>query len=193
MEGTKSQAGSQKKLYTIYNFSPPKKYYLCIITFLNAWGLVTGTAALPDERCLSFKTEVLTCFYLCSVRIVSGPIFRIFLLRTFAKTERKLNVSLAYLIRSCPFTQGHSGVFRLLIVFILRFVKTGTPTLLSFPDIRSDPAPCKNRYTHSLIIRRYSVGSSALKNAKRDGSFKFFCPTIRESFLHYFQVTKVSD
>ena len=34
---------------------------------------------------------------------------------------------------------------------------------------------CKNRYTHSLIIRQYSVGSSAVKNAKCDGSlFKFF-------------------
>ena len=96
-----------------------------------------------------------TCFYLCSVTIVSGPIFRIFLLRPHAKTERKLNVSLADLIRCCPFTQGHSGVFRFLIVFILRFVKTGTPTLLSFPQ--------------------YSVGSSAVKKAKCDGSlFKFF-------------------
>ena len=91
-----------------------------------------------------------TCFYLCSVTIVSGPIFRIFLLRPHAKTERKLNVSLADLIRCCPFTQGHSGVFRFLIVFI------------------------KKRYTHSFIIPLYSVGSSALKKAKRDGSlFKF--------------------
>ena len=132
--------GLKKKLYTIYNLSPPKKNYLCIITFLNAWGLVTGTVVLPDEKYLSFKTEVY-CFYLCSVTIVSGPIFRIFLLRPHAKTERKLNVSLADLIRCCPFTQGHSGVFRFLIVFILRFVKTGTPTLLSFPNIQSDPAP----------------------------------------------------
>ena len=34
---------------------------------------------------------------------------------------------------------------------------------------------CKNRYTHSLIIPQYSVGSSAVKIAKCDGSlFKFF-------------------
>ena len=132
--------GLKKKLYTIYNFSPPKKNYLCIIKFLNAWGLVTGTAVLPDEKCLSFKTEVY-CFYLCSVTIVSGPIFRIFVLRPYAKTERKLNVSLADLIRCCPFSQGHSGVFRFLEVFILWFVKTGTSTLLSFPNNRSDPAP----------------------------------------------------
>ena len=34
---------------------------------------------------------------------------------------------------------------------------------------------CKNRYTHSLIIPQYSVGSSAVKNAKCDSSlFKFF-------------------
>ena len=29
---------------------------------------------------------------------------------------------------------------------------------------------CKNRYTHSLIIPQYSVGSSAVEKAKRDGS-----------------------
>ena len=83
-----------------------------------------------------------TCFYLCSVEIVSGPIFRNFLLRPYAKTERKLNASLAGLIRCCPLTQGHSGarendsllsrVFRFLVVFILRFVKTGTPIALSY-------------------------------------------------------------
>ena len=34
---------------------------------------------------------------------------------------------------------------------------------------------CKNRHTHSLIIPQYSVGSSAVKRAKLDGSlFKFF-------------------
>ena len=96
-----------------------------------------------------------TCFYLCSVTIVSGPIFRIFLLRPHAKTERKLNVSLADLIRCCPFTQGHSVVFR--FIGSLYFMV------------------CKDRYTHSLIIPQYSVGSSAVKKAKCDGSlFKFF-------------------
>ena len=52
---------------------------------------------------------------------------------------------------------------------------------------------CKNRYTHSLIISQYSVGSSAIKKAIHDCSFfKFFCRTIREYF-QYFQVAKVSD
>ena len=52
---------------------------------------------------------------------------------------------------------------------------------------------CKNRYTHSLIIPQYSVGSSAVKKAKRDCSFfKCFGRTIRE-YLQYFQVAKVSD
>ena len=52
---------------------------------------------------------------------------------------------------------------------------------------------CKNRYTHSLIIPEYSVGSSAVKKAKRDCSFfNFFGRTIRE-YLQYFQVAKVSD
>ena len=57
-----------------------------------------------------------------------------------AATKRKPNVSLADLRRCCPFTQGHSGLFHFLVVFILRFVKTGTPTPLS-SNIRSDPAP----------------------------------------------------
>ena len=87
-----------------------------------------------------------TCFCLCSVRIVSGPIFRIFYWdRTqYAATERKPNVILADLIRCCLFTQrGSLWRFLLFVVFILRFVKTGTPTLLSFPNIRSDPAAWK--------------------------------------------------
>ena len=77
-----------------------------------------------------------TCLYLCSVRIVSD-------LRPNAATGRKPNVSLAHLIRCCSFTQGHSGVFRLLVVYKLRFLKTGTPTPLSFPNIWSDPEPLK--------------------------------------------------
>ena len=60
-------------------------------------------------------------------RIVSGLIFRI-------STETVHTMLL--------FHSGHSGLFRYLVVFILRFVKTGTPTPLSeFPNIRSDPAP----------------------------------------------------
>ena len=42
---------------------------------------------------------------------------------------------------------------------------------------------CKNRYTHSLIIPQYSVGSSALKKAKRDGSlYKFFVEQFGNPF-----------
>ena len=64
-----------------------------------------------------------TCFYLCSVRIVSGLIFRISTetLRSGA-TGRKKKFSLADPIRYCPFTQGHSSVFRFLVVFTLRLL-----------------------------------------------------------------------
>ena len=52
-------------------------------------------------------------------------------------TGRKRNVSLADLIRCCPFSQSrHSGVFRFLVVFILQFVKIGTPTPLSPSNVR---------------------------------------------------------
>ena len=63
-------------------------------------------------------------------------------MRPYAATGRKLIVSLTDLMGCCPFTQGHSGVFRFLIGnLILRLVKTGAPTPLTFPNIRSDPAP----------------------------------------------------
>ena len=48
--------GLKKKQYTIYNFSPPKKNYFRIITFLNAWGLVTWTAVLRD-RAMTERTR----------------------------------------------------------------------------------------------------------------------------------------
>ena len=115
-----------------------------------------------------------TCFYLCSVRIVYGPMFRIFSLRPYAKTERKLNVSLADIIRCCPFTQGHSGLFCLLVVFILRFVKTGTPTLSFHSPIFGRIQRLKKSQTRRLFVQ-------------------IFSQIIRESFLHYFQVTKVFD
>ena len=51
----RTHRGLTKKLYTIY---PSNKNYLCIISLLNARGLVTGTAVLPDEKCHSSKTEV---------------------------------------------------------------------------------------------------------------------------------------
>ena len=62
-------------------------------------------------------------------------------MRPYAATGRKLIASLADLMRCCPFTQGHSGASRFLVIFILRLVKTGAPTPLTFPNIRSDPAP----------------------------------------------------
>ena len=53
----RTHRGLTKKLYTII---PLRKIfvYLCIVTLLNARGLVTGTAVLPDEKCQSSKTEV---------------------------------------------------------------------------------------------------------------------------------------
>ena len=53
-----TQGPQSKNNYILYTIYPPKKNYFCIITLLNAWGLVTGTSVLPDEKCLSFKTEV---------------------------------------------------------------------------------------------------------------------------------------
>ena len=109
---------------------------------------------LPDEKCLSFKTEVYLLLSMFSENCLWSDL-KDFLLRPYAATERKLNVSLADLIRCCPFTQGHSVVFR--FIGSLYFMV------------------CKDRYTHSLIIPQYSVGSSAVKKAKCDGSlFKFF-------------------
>ena len=56
------------------------------------------------------------------------------LLKPYAAMGRKDNVSLTDLNTDTmlPF---HSGVSRFLIVFILPFVVTGTPTPLSFPKI----------------------------------------------------------
>ena len=65
-------------------------------------------------------------------------------------------------IQCCPFTQGHSGVFRFLVVFILRFVKTGTATPLSFPNIRSDPAPYKELNPTVLCSNFLSSNSGIL-------------------------------
>ena len=72
-------------------------------------------------------------------------------------TGRKPNVSLAHLIRCCPFSQGHASLWHVSLIGSLYFMVF------------------KNRYTHSLIIPQYSVGSSAVKKAKLDSSlFKFF-------------------
>ena len=71
--------------------------------------------------------------------------------------ERKPNISLADLIRCCLFSQWLRA------------------TLACFAFCSLYFTVCKNRYTHSLIIPQYSVGSSAVKKAKCDGSlFKFF-------------------
>ena len=104
-----TRRGLTKRVYTIY---PPKTEKLLVNynRLLNAWGLVTGTAVLPDEKCLSSKTEVYLLLSIFSEKPLG------FLLRPYAATGRKPNVSLADLIRCCPFTQGHSGVFRFLVV-----------------------------------------------------------------------------
>ena len=66
-------------------------------------------------------------------------------MRPYAATGRKHNVSLASLI--------HSGsLWRVSLFGSLNFTV------------------CKNRYTRSLIIPQYSVGSNAVKKAKLDGS-----------------------
>ena len=81
-----------------------------------------------------------------------------FLLRPYAATGRKSNVSLAYLIYNVTLSLGS-----------LRRVSLFGSFYLSV---------CKNRYTHShslVRVPQYSVGSSAVKRAKLDGSlFKFF-------------------
>ena len=149
-------AGASKRNYVLYTIYPPKKNCLSILTLLNAWGLVTGTAVLPDEKCLSFKTEVYLLLSMFSENCLWSDL-KDFLLRPYAATERKPNVSLADRIRCCLFTQW------------LRV------TLACFAFCSLYFTVCKNRYTHSLIIPQYSVGSSALKKAKRDGSlFKVF-------------------
>ena len=127
---------------------------------------------LPDEKCLSCKTEVYLLLSMFSENCLRSDLHD-FLLRPYAATERKPNVNLAELIRCCPFTQGHSGVFRFQVGSLYFTV-------------------CKNRYTHSPIIPQYSFGSSALKKLKRRFFVQIFCRTNRESF-QYFQVAKVSD
>ena len=78
-----------------------------------------------------------------------------FLLRPYAATGRKSNVSLADLMYNVAFSLG--SLWRVSLFGSFYFTV------------------CKNRYTHSLIIPQYSVGSSAVKRAKLDGSlFKFF-------------------
>ena len=162
---------------TIHNYIiPPRKNYLCIPILLKAWGLVTGTAALPDEKCLLSKIEVyLLLSAVFSENCLWSDLYD-FWPFYWDRTQRRgetLNVSLADLIRYCPFTQGHSGVFRFLIVSILRFVKTGT---------------------HSVIIPQDSVGFSAVKKAKRDGFlFKFFVKQFGNPASNTSKEREISD
>ena len=90
-----THARASQRVYT--QFIPLRlKNYLCFITLLNARGLVTGTAVLADEKCLSKKTEV----YLI-LSMFSEICFR---------SDRRISTDTVRsdLIRCCPFTQGHS-------------------------------------------------------------------------------------
>ena len=73
-----THARASKRKYGLYAIYPPKKNYLCFLTLLNAWGLVWQELQCYRKRNASLLRLKYTCFYLCSVRIVSGPIFRIF-------------------------------------------------------------------------------------------------------------------
>ena len=153
-------AGALKRNYVLYTIYPPKNNYLCFLTLLNAWGLVTGTAVLPNEKSLSFKTEVYLLLSMFSENCLWSD-RKDFLLRPYAATERKPTVSLADLGRCCPLTQGHSGLFHFLVIFISRFVKTGTPTPLS-SNIRSDPSPQKKLNATVLCSNFLSNNSGIL-------------------------------
>ena len=59
----------------------------------------------------------------------------------WTRSKLGVNGTLVHIWSSPPFTQGHSGVIRFLVVFILRFVETGIHSPLSFLNNRSDPAP----------------------------------------------------
>ena len=64
-------------------------------------------------------------------------------------------------------------MFRFLVVFILRFVKTGTPTPLSFPNIRSDPAPYKELNSTVLCSNFLSNNSGILPILPSSESLRF--------------------
>ena len=95
-----------------------------------------------------------TCFYLCSVRIVSSLIFRIST-ETVHSDGEKTNCKPCQTKTMLPFHSGSLWCVSLI----------GSLYFMVF----------KNRYTHSLIIPQYSVGCSTVKKAKFNGSFfKFF-------------------
>ena len=95
-----------------------------------------------------------TCFYLCSVRVVSGLIFRIST-ETVHSDWEKTYCEPCQIKTVLPFHSGSLWCVSLI----------GSLYFMVF----------KNRYTHSLIIPQYSVGCSTVKKAKLNRSFfKFF-------------------
>ena len=155
LEGTESHLGASQRNYKETQFISPRKI-TCVFYHCSMHEVWSQELQCYRTRNASLVGLKYTCFYPCSVRIVSGQIFRIFLPRPYAARERKPNISLDDLRRCCPLTQGHSAWLFSLFGSLYFTV-------------------CKNRYTHSLIIPQYSVVSSAVKRTKLDGSlFKFF-------------------
>ena len=59
----------------------------------------------------------------------------------------------------------------------------GRATLWRIPLLEVFTLVCKIRYTHSLIIPDYFVGSSAVEKLKSTVLFQIVCRTIKESFV----------
>ena len=98
-----TRRGLKKKLCSIYNLSPQEK----LLVFFNiAECMRSGhrnCSVTEREKPLSFKTEVYLLLSMLSENCLWSDL-KDFLLRPYAATERKPNVSLADLIRCCPFT-----------------------------------------------------------------------------------------
>ena len=84
-----------------------------------------GRLSLPSFSSFS-PCQLFACLLLS--RLISLDSLGFLLGPYAAPTGRRPNKSLGNLTRCCPFTHGHSGVFRLLVVFILQFLKKGTPS-----------------------------------------------------------------
>ena len=113
-----------------------------------------------------------TCFYLYSVRVVSGLIFRIST-ETVHSDGEKTYCKPCQTKTMLPFHSGSLWCVSLI----------GSLYFMVF----------KNRYTHSLIIPQYSVGCSTVKKLKSTVLFSnFLSHNIWESF-QYFLVAEVSD
>ena len=134
MEGTESHLGASQRNYKETQFISPRKI-TCVFYHCSMHEVWSQELQCYRTRNASLVGLKYTCFYPCSVRIVSGQIFRIFLPRPYAARERKPNISLDDLRRCCPLTQGHSAWLFSLFGSLYFTV-------------------CKNRYTHSLIIHR---------------------------------------